>query len=227
MATAESLIELLPGCAVLHPPEDGNDAQIEDALFHARRSGAKFVQAILPINSPLGVSLARNGFRCVTQAVYMRCDWPAFPVREPRWLAFTPAAYSYQFGPTYMRSRELSLDIPEINDLRTLPELMSNAHPVLDCFLARDADQPVGVVKVSDDMGADRHLSFLGVLPEKRRQGYGRRMLAWMLWKAGEDKREGVTLCLDARNAPARKLYESAGFEEFGAEDVWLNLWEA
>jgi len=53
----------------------------------------------------------------------------------------------------------------------------------------------------------------LGVLPAARRLGVGRRLLAQVLAAARASGGRRVTLEVASSNAPARRLYESAGFQ--------------
>jgi ribosomal-protein-alanine acetyltransferase len=55
----------------------------------------------------------------------------------------------------------------------------------------------------------------LAVLPEARRRGVGRRLLAHLLEAARASGGQRVTLEVARSNTPARQLYEGAGFRVF------------
>lgn len=93
---------------------------------------------------------------------------------------------------------------PRDRVLRVLPMLESG-----DSVFARAGAIAVGRGTHHDDWVA---VTCMATRPEARRQGAGRAVLSSLVRWAWE---RGASLCLnvDAANAPARALYESAGFE--------------
>lgn len=65
------------------------------------------------------------------------------------------------------------------------------------------------------------HITTLTVAPERRRQGVGGRMLAWLLEAAVERGCETATLEVRAGNHVARRLYGRAGFVEAGVRPAY------
>ncbi len=68
-------------------------------------------------------------------------------------------------------------------------------------------------------------ISYVGVVPEARRQGVGRELTRKALRDAQAAGAARVTLAVDVRNQPARSLYQSLGFELFDQREVYLATW--
>jgi len=58
------------------------------------------------------------------------------------------------------------------------------------------------------------HILNLGVLPDFRRRGYARKLIAQAVSRARQDGVERVTLEVRRSNNAARRLYEALGFQE-------------
>ncbi len=54
----------------------------------------------------------------------------------------------------------------------------------------------------------------VAVSPGRQGRGMGRRLLDWLMCQARDSGAEAMMLEVRADNAPARKLYENAGFEQ-------------
>lgn len=76
-------------------------------------------------------------------------------------------------------------------------------------------DEIVGYI-VLWDYGESLHIANITVHPNYRRRGYGRFMLKFAISKAREMGKRMLTLEVRESNEPARKLYESEGFEAIG-----------
>jgi mycothiol synthase len=73
--------------------------------------------------------------------------------------------------------------------------------------------------------GLTWELMYLGLVPEARRRGYGRALTLHALRWLREQPATQMTLCVDARNLPARQLYQSLGFVETDRQEVLLYIW--
>ena len=69
-------------------------------------------------------------------------------------------------------------------------------------------------------------LSYLGIVPEFRRRGLGRAMTLHTLRSVSERPVAHVTLSVDARNLPARRLYQALGFVETESNEVLLRFFD-
>jgi ribosomal protein S18 acetylase RimI-like enzyme len=73
--------------------------------------------------------------------------------------------------------------------------------------------EPVGCLKLAYE-GAAVGIYAFGVLPERRRQGVGKRVLACAVAIAEDQSRQRIWLEVEEENVPALALYHSCGFQE-------------
>ena len=67
-------------------------------------------------------------------------------------------------------------------------------------------------------------LSYIAILPERQNRGIGRSVLKWLL------EREGKAMPVSLRVlkvSPARRLYETLGFEVVGENETHFNMFRA
>jgi ribosomal protein S18 acetylase RimI-like enzyme len=234
----------LPGAtALVWPPgcTDGPDqAAHEDRLLgHAaqwlRSRGAKLAQALVPPEAVDGAeALRRNGFVHVTHLWYLRhnLQLPLHGLAAPARLDFVTAADDPAvFAETMVRSYAQTLDCPEINDVRTVSEILAGhrsqgVHDPSRWWLARLAGRPLAVALATliPDTG-EWDVSYIGVVPKARRRGFGREVMLKVLCEARATGAPGVTLSVDGRNVPAQVLYRNLGFEVFDRREVFLAIW--
>jgi ribosomal protein S18 acetylase RimI-like enzyme len=131
-----------------------------------------------------------------------------------RYTETDPAA----FHAALIRAHDDSLDCPELHAVLTPDDVLAGYRDVAPdpagWWLAVADDQPAGVLLLNGE-----ELTFLGVVPEWRDKGVGRRMLELALEQA-----PALSLVVDARNAPAIQLYKSAGLDVVGAREVFLHF---
>jgi ribosomal protein S18 acetylase RimI-like enzyme len=230
------------GSALVWPPgavEERHTA-LEDALLrHAcawmRQRGVKLAQTLLaPDEMFLADPLLRNGFTAVTKLWFMRHD-----LNLPISCLNLPARLDYQtfdgdalFRQTLQRTYEDTLDCPEVNGVRGIDEVIEGhrAQGKFDSerwWLVHEAGRPVGVLMMTEmPESGDWELSYMGVMPEGRRRGFGREMLLHGLCEARAADAPAVTLSVDARNRPAWELYRSLGFEPYDQRLVYLAIFD-
>lgn len=80
-------------------------------------------------------------------------------------------------------------------------------------------ERPLGFV-LALELPEECEIVSLGVLPEFRREGVGRALLAHIV-AAARDKPFGVVLEVAEDNPPARLLYEAAGFAQVGRRNEY------
>ncbi len=102
--------------------------------------------------------------------------------------------------------------------MRTVDEtITTHKHTGLFCprswRLALKGGRPVGVGLVNNLRGAGE-LVYLGVVPEARRQGVGRTLLAQAIRDTAAMGLPQIGLAVDIANTPALRLYEAWGFRE-------------
>ncbi|HWG45107.1 MAG TPA: GNAT family N-acetyltransferase [Gemmataceae bacterium] len=229
------------GSALVWPPAAVGPLRdtIEDALVHhatawLRQRGVKLAQTLLVSDEvALAASLERNGFTAITRLWYMRHDLnvPVHCLDTPARLDYQPFDDGAVFRHTLTRTYENTHDCPEINDVRTIDEVLEGhrAQGVFDptrWWLALDAGRPVGVLILTEmPENGDWEVAYMGVTPEARRRGFGREILLKALCEARAADAPAVTLSVDARNQPAWNLYRHVGFEPLDQRTVYLAVW--
>jgi mycothiol synthase len=203
------------------------------ALAWLRRRGARFAQALVDPQAD-AAALVRSGFRRITQLLYLRHDLAEVPQGpEPAWnLAPYDAASQDLFQATLQRTYEGTLDCPELNGRRTIAEALEG-HRAQGLWqpgfwlLASNQEGAIGVLLLAElEDGGGWDLSYLGVTPEFRGRGWGRRLALHALRKARAADALQLTVAVDVRNAPALRIYESLGFERVQAKDVYLCFYD-
>jgi len=206
------------------------DPLLAAALGWLRTRGVKVCQSFAPSGDLADEpTLTRAGFRHVTAVVHLRRSLADEP--EPSGpLAFEPVddANRTAFTAALLASHDGSLDCPELTGARTDAELLDGfrapppARPEWRT-LVRHAGEPVGVVMLEpgSEVGAVE-LSYLGLVPAARGRGWGEPLLRSALRAAVADDARALTLSVDARNGPARRLYERHGFREADRREVFL-----
>ncbi len=214
---------------------DWEDALLRHATSWLRQGGVQLAQTLLEPNEQfLAASLLRNEFTEVTRLFYLRHDLnlPVHSLHLPARLAFHPYTDNDEaFRSTLARTYEGTLDCPEINGVRTIDDVVAG-HRAQGAFsperwwLACEGTSPVGVLLMTEmpDSG-DWELAYMGIVPEARGRGMGREILLHALCAARAADVPAVTLSVDARNEPARKLYGSMGFEAYDGRLVYLAIW--
>lgn len=215
----------------------GEDLLARHAVAWLRERGGKLAQALLaPEERHLARPLERNGFVHVTSLWYMRHDLCQLSSLsgDPGRLSFVPykPETAALFHKTLLRTYEESLDCPEVNDVRTIEEIITG-HQAQGAFdparwqLAMAGAQPIGVLMVAllPESGY-WDLSYAGVVPEARGQGFGKELVRKALVDYRASMVPQLTLSVDARNEPAWKLYARLGFERYDTREVFLAIWQ-
>jgi mycothiol synthase len=218
-------------CLFWLPMGEGADALVAAGLRWCRVKRCKLAQALVgAADLPLAEPLNRQGFRHVTQMFTLRHDLADVPVQPApglRYEAYCPSLLT-AFADTLERTYDGTLDCPELNGKRTIDEILAGHrgqgkfHP--ECWwLVSDADRPVGVILMTEmPDGLTWELMYLGLVPEARRRGHGRAMTLHALHWLREQPATHLTLSVDGRNLPARRLYQTLGFIETDCQEVLL-----
>lgn len=244
--TGAVLALALPGsCGLVWPPQCGPNVYrtaLEDALLQRaadwlRGRNVKIAQALLsPEESTRADALPRNGFFHITRLWFLRHDLAPLPhlLNAPASLEYRSYAPSDPslFHQTLQRTYENTLDCPELNDARTVEEVVAG-HREPERFnpelwrLALAEGDPVGVLLLAESPETgDWETSYVGVVPEARRRGFGRELMRKALAEARAAGASCLTLSVDARNRPAWDLYHSLGFASFDRREVFLAVWK-
>jgi mycothiol synthase len=228
------LATVMPGALglVWPPMTRRNRIETEDALVAAacawlKSRGVKVCQAFGDEMD----ALARAGFRTLTNLLELRRelhDAPP-PIRE---LTFEPLTDVNRaaFYRLLLASFEGSLDCPEVNGTRTEAELLATYidMPSDLWHLAKCGEEPVGVVLLNAAAESPVcELTYLGLAPRFRGSRHGSELVSFARTTARNSGRFTLALSVDERNLPARRLYETHGFQASGARSVFLADWPA
>ncbi|MFO0802056.1 MAG: GNAT family N-acetyltransferase [Gemmataceae bacterium] len=229
------LVSVMPGALGLAWPPVANRRkriETEDALVAAacswlRSRGVKVCQAFGDGMD----ALERAGFRNLTSLLELRRELHDTPPPIRR-LAFEPLSVANRdaFFAMLLATFDGSLDCPEVNGTRTATELLATYidMPPVSWHLVRRGDEPVGVVLLNAAAGSPVcELTYLGLAPKFRRAGYGSELVSFARITARNSGRLTLVLSVDERNRPARRLYETHGFQASGARSVFLADWPA
>jgi ribosomal protein S18 acetylase RimI-like enzyme len=235
----------VPGASgLVWPPQarpGRRSAEVENELLrHAcawlRLGGARLGQALLTTGEAgLAAPLERNGFTHVTSLWYLRHDLKLSYgfLRTPDRLTYVPysARDSALFRVTLPRTYLDTLDCPEVNGVRTLDEVFEGhraqgLHDPSRWWLALVGDRPVGVLLLTAMPEWDAwDVSYVGVVPEARRRGWGRELMHRALRAAHAGDAAQLALSVDARNHPAWSMYQDLGFRLYDQREVYLAIW--
>jgi ribosomal protein S18 acetylase RimI-like enzyme len=219
------------------------DQLVQLACTWLQQRHIRLAQALVPpADKALGIPLERNGFDHITDLWYLRHDLSRLtslanrgltpPARQCRlrYETYRTADHAL-FHRTLLRTYEATLDCPEVNGVRTVEEIIAG-HRAQGAFdperwwLAFEGDQPVGVLLVTGVPEWQAwDVAYVGVVPERRRHGFGRELMGKALREAAAAEMEQLTLSVDARNQPAWDLYRGLGFEPFDERAVFLAVW--
>ena len=214
-------------------------ALIRSALADLRARGFRIAQALVDASAPRTAAgdLARGGLPRITALTYLHRE-TARPlgrgagVHRPafEWRPFGPeteAEFRAVLQATYLGS----LDMPELEGIRSLDDVMAS-HRAAGRFdptrwrvgALPGEPEAAGVLLLSEV--PDRpswEVAYLGLTPEARGRGLGRSALAYALDQARPHAAR-LELAVDDRNAPARRLYDAAGFLPFDRRHVHLAI---
>lgn len=209
-----------------HPIEGCLWPMIHRAL---RDLHVKLAQIVLPeSNERLTHSFAIQGFSPLTSLLYLKRHLQRVsPAAVPE-LHFVPTSPGDpDLAPLVVATYAQSLDCPELDGVRTGEEILrghagdeSVVQPVW--WLIQLKGTNVGVLLANVDREVPLwELVYFGLIPQVRRRGWGRAALSWLLTTAQEQGAQVITVAVDSRNTPARRVYTGLGFAEYDRRHVW------
>lgn len=171
-------------------------------------------------------------FRYLTRLVYMNrpisgpaADSPVAP--NLSWLSYT-SEREEMFLRALEASYTESLDCPELTGLRTTKEVLEGHratgefNPAHWWVICRDRE-PVGVLLLCGVPGqAALEIVYLGVAQPVRGQGVANTLILRALDTCRQQNAKDLTLAVDARNRPARALYQRWRFRPIAMRDAWI-----
>lgn len=241
--TALLLNLLLPGAtaiAILPPIGEFGiraDDQVELLREGFRRLAPRnlyYIQALIEPRQPAQqAALEAAGLRYLTTLSYLDLDVrsavaPGEPLPACEWIAVGRCGET-ALGRVLLQTYEGSLDCPELCGVRPIADVLA-AHRAAGQFnpahweLALLDGAPAGALLLAR-VPRTRSLEvvYMGVVPAARRRGLGRALLARAVSHARAAGCTELTIVVDDRNAPARALYDRAGFSPVTQREAYLS----
>lgn len=199
-------------------------ALIKAALEDLKARGIVLAQAVLDESADPRSSrdLERGGMPRVTELLYLERETAAPPPTvgpvEFSWSSYGEGIED-EFRRVLHATYEGSLDMPELEGTRGLDEILEG-HRAAGRFdaarwrLGRLAGETeaAAVLLLTEIPGRDVwEVVYLGLTPPARRRGLGLVVVRQAL-ELAHGRARTIELAVDARNHPARRLYEDAGF---------------
>ncbi|REK12465.1 MAG: N-acetyltransferase [Planctomycetota bacterium] len=203
-------------------PETTAGELLRHVLGALRGEGVELVQAVLETDRRADIErLTAGGFRYVTDLLYLVSLAGTFPDAPPAaHLEFEcyRASEHTRLVRIVERTYAGSLDCPALESARSVEDVLagyraSRAFDPKGWLLVKSAGQDVGCLLLADDAALGQwELTYMGVVPEARGQGFGLAMTRHAQWLARGAGRARLVLAVDEANAPAKDAYAAAGF---------------
>lgn len=192
--------------------------------------GIRLAQALLDTDEHgSAAALALAGFRRLDELIYLRRPRPAPAEFVPNLGSLPPTmtVTTWEQGDdddlraALDRTYVGTLDCPELCGLRPTQDVLHSHRSTgkwdPSCWwVIRDGPTPVGAMLFNPCPEQDSiELVYFGLDPQYRGKGVAGTLLRIGLAALASRKEITVACAVDARNSPARKLYERAGFTEF------------
>ena len=138
-----------------------------------------------------------------------------------------PPLDSSLWAEAFTASLEGGLDIPELLQKRIPAESFESlrllaADDTEHWRVALHQGTAAGLVLPTPLPDGTAEIQYLGVAPAYRRQGLGQSLVADAIEAAASLGATLLTVHVDARNAPALRLYESRGFRVVNRRQLWI-----
>jgi mycothiol synthase len=200
-------------------------ALVRVVLADLQERGFALAQAVLDETTEPRTrrDLERGGMPWITDLLYLERNLKA-ELPPPAPLAFTWQSYTNEldseFRTVLKASYTASLDMPELENARTLDEIMMG-HRAAGSFspdrwqLGRLPGEPDSAAVLLMTSIPERNLwevIYLGLTPQARGRGLGRDVIRHAV-ELARGNAASLLLTVDARNLPAVQLYTSCGFQ--------------
>jgi len=208
---------------------------LEEASRLARGRAVLFLQGMIPPEAVHQAELYRQAsFAPLARLIYLETDL-AQPVLSGKstppvtWETYSPRTHDL-FARVVEGTYEQSLDCPRLNSLRDIEDVLASHRATgefdPDFWLVAVADsEPAGTLLLSHTPERSSYeVVYMGLLPGWRGRGYGGALLRRAVELAREQAAAVLTLAVDARNTPARRLYRRFGFREVCRRDAWIRV---
>jgi RimJ/RimL family protein N-acetyltransferase len=194
-----------------------------------QENGTHIFQALTADSHDWEAEILRNlGFAYITQLLIMR--WSARigmpPMSGNQQTSLVPVKDDNEdlFRQTVALSQADSLDAPELDQYQTTENSSIGYADVHHqrWLISDENHQAIGGLVLSQE-GTLGQLIYCGLVPQFRRQRMGTFAVQWALQFFRAQYVRRVSVRLDARNLPARQLYERCGFKVHETEELFLS----
>lgn len=236
---------LLPGrSAIVMTAVPGRHGIEPDDQLEALRRGLEqleprelhYAQALIETDTPEQRQLIEQaGLRHLTTLHYLQRD-ASYPWADPPeeheadWITFGERTYD-EFARTLAETYEDSLDCAELTGLRPIRDVIAS-HQAAGRFephmwaVARVAGESAAALLLAViPQACAVEVVYMGVTPSFRRRGVGSLLLRRALQQCRRARERALTLVVDARNTPARRLYERFAFQPLTTREAYLYRW--
>ena len=223
------------------PGEHGIDAAEQKALtiaslaqLHGRQ--LHFAQVLLlPDAEGQRRLLEQVGFRRLAPLLYLERDarypWVDPPeADESAWVEFRPETRD-AFAATLLATYEESLDCPELANLRPIDDILAG-HRAAGRFNPRfwellrvDGQNAACLLLNALSPARTLELVYMGVRTEFRQRGIGSLLLQRALQRCRDSGARRLTVAVDDRNDPAKRLYARFALRSIARREVYLYRW--
>lgn len=215
-------------------PDDTAGELLNRVVAALPAAGVQLAQVLLASDhGPEAELLSAAGFRHASDLLYLVSVSGVFPEAPPadhlEFLPYRPERHR-QLAQMVERTYAGSLDVLAIDGVRNVDDVLAGyraagAFDPARWLLVRHGGADVGCLLLADDAENDQwELTYLGVVPESRRRGFGLAMTRHAQWLAQKASRGRVVLAVDAANAPAIAVYAAAGFVAWDRRSVFLRV---
>ena len=226
------------GLLMTNPPRDTAHADVVGTLIaHAMADAEscrdiRLVQSLSSPDEPLRrQAYLAGGMRHLATLDYLELpdaasvtavELPAGVDCRP-WVRTDRALLEALLAETYRET----LDCPGLAELRTPRDIvdghLASSGDARHWYVAWKDGAPAGAALVSTASPAGTvDVVYLGLVPHVRGSGMGRAILAHALRAAACERRGPASLAVDARNAPAVRLYRALGFVSVRRRDAFV-----
>jgi ribosomal protein S18 acetylase RimI-like enzyme len=195
----------------------------------------ELTQTLLPSRgAPTARVLKATGFSHLADLLYMYCEAERFPTETPDFPELQFVRYNASRRSRLMkiiaRSYEQTLDCVPLNGIRTVDNVITGYQNTgvfrpENWLLVRGRNRDAGVLLLAAHPKAGHwELVYMGLAPEARGRGWGRQITRYAQWLARQAGVARIVVAVDSANAPALKMYRTAGFEVWDRRTVYVRF---
>ena len=229
-AWPDGVAQVVPPWLAPAESDDTADLLLRKLDEHLAASDARVAFAYVPNDDSRSLAwFTGNGYQQAGEMLVMACtadadvktsadDSLSFHRYEP--------SCQQQMRDLVKRTHRGSLDFPMLSGIHRAGDVLARYADAGDSGtehwrFVRSADRDVGCLVLADHRQYDQcELAYMGLVPEARGNGWGRRIVTQALRVAQEVGKQQVVLGVDIGNDPAIAMYASVGFVEQYRRDV-------